>query len=201
MKFDTLVEYILEQISSRKLIGPFVLAKVEGNNITVNRRDDVPLNLTLSSNIKDSLKVGYNYAFEMNEGIVDKVVLLTVDIVVHTGDKVLLIRRKNEPWKGSWALPGGFIDAGESPLKPAKRELKEETGLIKDDLKSLGEIKTPNRDPRMENVWTYPFAVKIDSTEEVHAGDDASDAKWISFADLDSLSLAADHRDIINRVA
>ena len=59
----------------------------------------------------------------------DKVTRLTVDVVVSDGTKVVLIQRKNEPFQGAWALPGGFVDYGETVEQAALREVKEETGL------------------------------------------------------------------------
>ena len=75
--------------------------------------------------------------------------LLTVDCVVFQGDRIVLIRRGCEPFKGEYALPGGFVDIGESVEDACIRELKEETGLDvkKDSLKLIGVYSKPGRDP------------------------------------------------------
>jgi 8-oxo-dGTP diphosphatase len=81
--------------------------------------------------------------------------MLTVDVVVlaHATDipSVLLIQRRNPPFAGSWALPGGFVEEGERVIDAAPRELAEETGLQVDELDLLGVYDTPGRDPR---GWT-----------------------------------------------
>lgn len=102
---------------------------------------------------------------------------VTVDMVVLTEtDEVLLIRRKNHPNIGRWALPGGFMDPGEPLYRSAARELEEETGLKNVPLHSLGMFAEPSRDPRTR-VITGAFYT-LAKREELHfaAGDDAADA-------------------------
>ena len=67
--------------------------------------------------------------FDIVNGEVAKVILMVVDAVIYTDTEVLLIKRKGEPYAGHWALPGGFVEPGESVADAAKRELQEETGL------------------------------------------------------------------------
>src|SRR5215213_10075483 len=79
---------------------------------------------------------------------------VTVDVVIVTREptpRVLLIRRKKDPFAGAWALPGGFVDADEPLAAAAKRELKEETGVDDVDLEQLAAFGDPGRDPR---GWT-----------------------------------------------
>ncbi|MBQ0115568.1 MAG: NUDIX hydrolase [Bacteroidales bacterium] len=122
---------------------------------------------------------------------------VTTDCVIFGFDgkdlKVLLIERGIEPFKGTWAFPGGFLRMEESAEEGAKRELFEETGLRSSYIKQFHAFTNPQRDPR-ERVITiaYYALVKI---EEVQGGDDAAKAQWFS---LDNIpSLAFDHDRIL----
>lgn len=108
---------------------------------------------------------------------------------------VLLIKRKNDPFKGKWALPGGFLDKGETVKQAAVRELKEETGIDCLEPKLLGVYSKPGRDPRGWVVSTA-FIKIVKQQKDIKAGDDASEAKWF---DLNNLpELAFDHIEILN---
>ncbi|MFE3206422.1 NUDIX domain-containing protein [Embleya sp. NPDC059237] len=121
----------------------------------------------------------------------------TADVVcVRDDDHVLLIERDWPPYKGCWALPGGYLDPGESSLLAAVRELGEETGvqLTTVDLREIGSWDEPGRDPRGVFVTTaYLALVSIDTA--IEAGDDARAAAWFPLADLPDL--AFDHADIV----
>lgn len=120
---------------------------------------------------------------------------LTVDAVLLKGDEVLLIRRAREPFKGMWALPGGFVDVGE-PLEDAvRRELMEETGLRGDVVDMLGAWGDPKRDPR-GHIVTMVFVLKVSGIVDVAIEEgEVQEARWFS---LDKLpDLAADHGDIL----
>ncbi|MBP7865143.1 MAG: NUDIX hydrolase [Acidobacteria bacterium] len=119
--------------------------------------------------------------------------LLTVDILIRQGHprRVLLIRRKNPPH--GWALPGGFVDVGETVEAAAAREALEETGLQVRDLRLLGVYSDPARDPRGHTV-SVVFAATADG--EAHAGDDAGDARFFETVHLPS-PLAFDHARIL----
>src|SRR5262245_63478055 len=83
---------------------------------------------------------------------------VTVDVVIPTCETkphVLLIRRKHEPFAGQWAIPGGFVDEGETLEDAARRELREETGVQRDHLEQLQAFGDPGRDPR---GWTISIA-------------------------------------------
>ena len=117
-------------------------------------------------------------------------------IVFHKEDdniQVLLIKRKNEPFKDSWAFPGGFINIDESAEDAAIRELKEETGLEVSGVMQLKAYSNPERDPR-ERVITIAFIAESNS-KEVKGGDDAKEARWFDISNLPPL--AFDHAEIL----
>ena len=124
---------------------------------------------------------------------------LTVDAVVFARDaaalKVLLIRRAKEPFKGRWALPGGFLDVGESPEHAVARELAEETGLKVETLTQLGAYGDPLRDPREHVVSIAFFGLTTAGAHAPVAADDASEAAWHAVDGLPPL--AFDHARIV----
>lgn len=126
-------------------------------------------------------------------------IFVTVDLVIFRntpgGQELLFIKRKNEPFKGKWALPGGFVDVHEALKDAAKRELTEETGLVVNDLVQLGAFGKPHRDPRHHTVSVAYTGFVPEGTEAVGA-DDADEAKWFSVKMLPEL--AFDHTDIVN---
>lgn len=131
---------------------------------------------------------------------------VTVDTVVAAntpGDVYfLLVERKNEPFKGQWALPGGFLNEGEDPKTGALRELAEETGLIlpnDDSIIQIGAFGNPTRDPRGHTVSIAYFA-KVFSRLEVRGSDDAALAAWFSLDEVGAMQLAFDHQAILNKV-
>jgi 8-oxo-dGTP diphosphatase len=124
---------------------------------------------------------------------------LTVDCVVFgfgEGDlQLLLIQRDKPPFAGKWALPGGFVQMGESLEDAALRELQEETGLSRVYLEQLYTFGRPNRDPRERVVTVAHYALVKLSDHWVKAATDARDAAWFSVRDLPRL--AFDHHEII----
>jgi 8-oxo-dGTP diphosphatase len=107
---------------------------------------------------------------------------------------ILFIKRKNDPDKGKWALPGGFVDENEDLPDAAKRELQEETGLIINDMEQLGAFGKPGRDPRHHTVSVAYTGFAPDDAEAVGA-DDAEEAQWFSVKSLPQM--AFDHADIV----
>lgn len=118
--------------------------------------------------------------------------LLTVDIVIRMGDDgIVLIRRKNPPH--GWALPGGFVDYGESLEDAARREAGEETGLDLEDLRQFRAYSDPNRDPRHHTVTVVFTSV---GTGTPTAADDASHLGIFPAGNLPR-PLAFDHAKIL----
>jgi len=125
--------------------------------------------------------------------------LVTVDLVIFTvrdrALKLLLIERRDAPFQGMWALPGGFVRNGESLEEAARRELAEETGLSGIFLEQLFTFGDPNRDPRTRVVTVAYFALIASDQHVLSASTDASDAGWFS---VDALpTLAFDHARIV----
>jgi 8-oxo-dGTP diphosphatase len=108
---------------------------------------------------------------------------VTVDLAIFAlaGDelRVLLIRRKHDPYAGSWALPGGFLDIDEAIEDGARRELREETGFdATGPIAFLGAYGDPRRDPRGRTISLAHAAVLRGTPPAVKGGDDARDAAW-----------------------
>ena len=132
---------------------------------------------------------------------------LTVDGVVLVrepktvgGDSlsVLLIERGGEPFKGCYALPGGFVDYGEDIADAIERELAEETGLTGVALRQFRTFGKPDRDPRGHTVSVVYVGVLLGEAPPVKGGDDAAAAAWFPVQDLPEL--AFDHAHILGRV-
>lgn len=135
---------------------------------------------------------------------------VTVDVVVFTmraGDlAVLLIKRKHAPYKGCWALPGGFVDEDESLEHAAARELVEETGMTGVRLEQIGAFGDPGRDPRGHVISVAFSTFVVVESKTVKAGDDAAEAAWHSLKALpidgrnkkSSVKLAFDHDRVIS---
>ncbi|MBR5667451.1 MAG: NUDIX hydrolase [Lachnospiraceae bacterium] len=112
--------------------------------------------------------------------------------------QTLLIRRRNHPYLGCWALPGGFIEMKESAYESACRELKEETGIDGIYLEQLYTMNQPDRDPRMRVIdIAYTGLIPYDEQTEATAGDDAEDAGWfdIQFTN-DRIVLSQAEKDV-----
>jgi 8-oxo-dGTP diphosphatase len=125
-------------------------------------------------------------------------IAVTVDCIVfkdiETSIKILLIKRKNDPFKNSWAIPGGFLEVFESLEEGAKRELKEETGVGIEQLIQLNTYGAVDRDPRGRTV-SIAFVGVLNEKQKIIAGDDAKEVNWFNLEDLPDL--AFDHSVII----
>jgi 8-oxo-dGTP diphosphatase len=125
--------------------------------------------------------------------------LVTVDIVIFLKTnslKILLIKRAHDPFKGDFALPGGYPNHKEPLLDAAKRELFEETGLQGIELTQLGVFDSINRDPRDRTISIAYYGTTDHSNSKISAGDDASEAEWFPITSLPKL--AFDHSNIID---
>ncbi len=124
---------------------------------------------------------------------------LTVDILIfNENNEFILVKRGNNPFKNTWAIPGGFVEYGETTETAAIREAKEETG-IDIQIKELFDVySNPNRDPRGHTVTIVYLA--NGNFKDISAGSDAVDAKIVSFDNFSSLNLAFDHKKIISDV-
>ena len=119
-------------------------------------------------------------------------VLTTDAVIVDPLKGVVLIRRARPPFLGCWALPGGFVEVGESCVDACLREAREETGLDIEAVALLGVYSAPDRDPRGHTVSVVYLCRAVGGV--LSGGDDASEARW--FGDLTGIDLAFDH-DIV----
>jgi len=116
-------------------------------------------------------------------------------IVLNSQGKILLIRRGRDPFRGSWALPGGFMDWGETAGEAVVREVREETGLELKDPRFLAVFDSPGRDLERGTVSLAYYGTAADEGD-LRPGDDACDSRWFSFTALPSL--AFDHGKILS---
>ena len=121
---------------------------------------------------------------------------LTVDtIIFDESENIILIKRKNNPYKDHWALPGGFVEYGETVENAAIRETKEETSIDVTLISLVNVYSKPDRDPRGHTV-TVAYTAKGDFNQ-MKAADDACDIEIFSKSDLKKIELAFDHAKII----
>ena len=116
----------------------------------------------------------------------------TVDIIIEITGKIVLVKRKNPPH--GWALPGGFIDYGESADAAARREAREETGLDITALKQFHCYSDPRRDPRGH---TISVVFTAQASDRPRPGDDAADVALFGPSELPE-EIAFDHRQILD---
>lgn len=127
---------------------------------------------------------------------VDAVVLATLEGEPHA----LVVKRGSEPFKGSWALPGGFVDPDEDLCPAVMREVAEETGVHIEarQFQQLGAYGRPDRDPRMRTV-SVAYLATLPSPVDPVGGDDAADAQWkpVTWLLAESDRLGFDHGEIL----
>lgn len=125
---------------------------------------------------------------------------VTVDCIIinhfYNPPKLLLIQRGKPPFKGCWALPGGFMDIKETLAEAAARELEEETGLKGIDLKQVGIFDALERDPRHRTISVIYYGEINNNNINLKAQDDAANLEWHSVNALPDL--AFDHQNIIS---
>jgi len=115
-------------------------------------------------------------------------------VILDPAVRVLLIRRGHEPFRGAYALPGGFVEVGETTESACRREVEEETGLEVHDLRLVGVYSNPNRDPRGHTV-SIAYVTHLSTPVAPRSGSDAASAEWVG--DWRSLELAFDHAKIL----
>ncbi|MBI4010319.1 MAG: NUDIX hydrolase [Candidatus Aenigmarchaeota archaeon] len=121
---------------------------------------------------------------------------MTADIIVERNNEIVLIKRMNEPYKGSWEIPGGFVEEDETVEEAALREVTEETSLKVKLKEILGVYSDVNRDSR-GRVATVVFITEAVGGK-LKASSDAEDAKWFDVDEIDADSLGFDHPKILN---
>lgn len=126
--------------------------------------------------------------------------MVSVDAVVFALDgnktRLLLINRKNEPFKGRWALPGGYVGIDEELEDAVARELAEETGLRGVLLEQMHTFGKCGRDPRGRQITVAFTGIAVKGTAEICAGDDAQMAQWFDIERLPQ-DLAFDHNEVV----
>ena len=119
---------------------------------------------------------------------------ITVDGIIKKGNEILLIKRRNIPFKNSWALPGGYLEYNEKTEDAVIREIFEETGLFTEIINLIGVYSDPKRDPRDHTVSIiYELSIIKGKLE---SGDDATDVNFFNLNNLPD-NLSFDHKKVI----
>lgn len=180
----------------------YLQSQLTANNIAYDDRKPNPSPKVEELNIEDIdiLAVrGPNENYDVEEHYCYKYPRpsVTADCIVFTKEstpKVLLIERGDEPFKGYWAFPGGFLNMDETTEQCAIRELKEETGLEVDKVKEMGTYSKVDRDPRGRTI-TVAYMAMVEKPMELMGHDDAAKAQWFSIDNLPEM--AFDHDEIM----
>ncbi|HET9806876.1 MAG TPA: NUDIX hydrolase [Nitrososphaeraceae archaeon] len=120
----------------------------------------------------------------------------TVDAIIQNSSSILLIKRSKDPYKNQFALPGGFVNKGETIEEAIKREVYEETSLEVHPIDILGVYSDPKRDPR-GHMMTVVFIVLV-IRGNPSAGDDAKEISWIPIEKINDIKIAFDHKLVIH---
>jgi 8-oxo-dGTP diphosphatase len=120
----------------------------------------------------------------------------TVDVILQRDSRVLMIRRRKDPFKDRLALPGGFVNEGETVEEAMKREAIEETSLEVEPVEILGVYSDPKRDPRKHILSVVFIGIIVGGSEK--AGDDAASIEWVKISDIQQQQIAFDHAQILH---
>ena len=123
----------------------------------------------------------------------------TIDIILSensNSDKILIIKRKKDPFKDYFSLPGGFVNEGENVEDAVRREAEEELLVKVEPINILGVYSDPNRDPR-GHIMSITFIAKIINSE-LKAGDGVAELRWIGINDLENIKFGFDHSKILS---
>jgi 8-oxo-dGTP diphosphatase len=120
----------------------------------------------------------------------------TVDVILQRDSKVLMVRRRKDPFKDRLALPGGFVNEGETVEEAMKREAIEETSLEVEPIDILGVYSDPKRDPRRHILSVVFIGIIVGGSEK--AGDDAASIEWVKISDIQQQQIAFDHAQILH---
>lgn len=124
--------------------------------------------------------------------------LLTVDAVIKMPDeKIILVKRKNPPFQNQYALPGGFVEIGETTEEACIREAFEETNIHIKIIRLTGVYSDPERDPRGHTVTISYLCEPLTLNEKPMAKTDATDLELVPIKNIESMELAFDHKKII----
>lgn len=119
----------------------------------------------------------------------------TADIILQRDSKILMVRRRKDPFKGQLALPGGFINEGETAEEAARREAIEETTLEVEPIEILGVYSDPKRDPRKHIMSIVFVGIIVEGSDK--AGDDAESIEWVELGTIEKQEIAFDHAQIL----
>lgn len=119
-----------------------------------------------------------------------------MDAIIQNSSSILLIKRSKDPYKNQFALPGGFVNKGETIEEAIKREVYEETSLEVHPIDILGVYSDPKRDPR-GHMMTVVFIVLV-IRGNPSAGDDAKEISWIPIEKINDIKIAFDHKLVIH---
>ncbi len=121
--------------------------------------------------------------------------VVAADVIIQKNRKIVLLMREHYPFSGTWDIPGGLIEAGETVEKTAVREAQEETGLKVKLTDLLGVYSDPRRDPRFPSVSATFIAKPISGKLK---GSREGKAEWVPVSSLSKLKLGFDHRKILH---
>ena len=171
-----------------------------GKNLVLSERGGSRGGSTALTPLAEKLLADYEKARKETErtlkyGRID----VAADALILVGESVVLIKRKNEPYRGMYALPGGFLEAGETLEECVLREVKEEAGLDCRIEGLVGVFSDIDRDPRGRTVSAAYLLRPVSDDITPTAGDDAAEIKLVPLSEIEGIKLAFDHANIIKK--